>query len=144
MIDYTKESKLSVKSAVEKMQTMEIMEKTFDLESNDIALYLAMSKRAEEEGEKEIAAYLFNIAMDEASHAAQFAALLGMVKDTRTNLLNMLAGEIQAEKDKSDASEVAFGEGNDEAFKFFEKSMKDETRHKEGIKKILSKLQAKD
>ena len=35
VIDYTKESKLSVKSAVEKMQTMEIMEKTFDSESND-------------------------------------------------------------------------------------------------------------
>ena len=43
MIDYTKESKLSVKSAVEKMQTMEIMEKTFDSESND-TLYLSISK----------------------------------------------------------------------------------------------------
>lgn len=66
MIDYTKESKLSVKPAVEKMQTMEIMEimeKTFDSESNDIALYLAMSKQAEEEGQNEIAAYLFNIAI---------------------------------------------------------------------------------
>ncbi|VVB56128.1 Rubrerythrin [uncultured archaeon] len=126
------------------MQTIEIMEKTFDSESNDIALYIAMSKKAEEEGQNEIAAYLFNIAMDEASHAAKFAALLGMIKDTKTNLLNMLAGEVQAEKDKSHASEVAFAEGNDAAFQFFEKSMKDETRHKEEIKKILSKLQAKD
>jgi rubrerythrin len=126
------------------VQTIEIMEKTFDSESNDIALYLAMSKKAEDEGQTEIATYLFNVAMDEAAHAAQFATLLGKVKDTKTNLVNMLGGEIQAEKDKSHAAKVAFAEGNHEAFKFFEKSMHDETRHKEGIKKILSKLQEKD
>ena len=82
------------------MQTIEIMEKFFDSESNDIALYLAMSKKAEDEGQKEIATYLFNVAMDKASHAARFAALLGKVKDTKTNLVNMLSGEIQAEMDK--------------------------------------------
>jgi rubrerythrin len=120
------------------------MEKTFDSESNDIALYLAMSRKAEDEGQTEIAAYLFNVAMDEATHAAQFASLLGRVKDTKTNLLNMLGAEIQAEKDKAHAAKVAFTEGNHEAFEFFEKSMHDETRHKEGIQKILSKLREKD
>jgi rubrerythrin len=119
------------------------MEKTFDSESNDIALYLAMSKKADEEGHIEIAAYLFDIAMDEASHAIQFAALLGKVKDTRTNLVSRLADEMQAEKDKADAAKVAYAEGNEDASQFFEESMKDETRHKEGIKKILSKLQEK-
>jgi rubrerythrin len=125
------------------VQTIEILQKTFDSESNDIALYLAMSKKADDEGLSEIAAYLYEVAMDEAQHAVQFAALLGKVKDTKTNLVNMLAGEIQAEKDKSHAAEVAFAEGNDEAFQFFKKSMKDETNHKEGIRKILSKLQEK-
>ena len=120
------------------------MERTFDSESNDIALYLAMSQKAAEEGQSEIADYLFDIALDEASHAARFATLLGKVKDTKTNLVNMLAGEMQAEKDKAHAAKVAFSEGNDDAFQFFEKSMKDETKHKEGIKKILSKLQEKD
>jgi len=126
------------------LQTIDIMEKTFDSESNDIALYLAMSKKADEEGQLEIAAYLFDIAMDEAHHAARFAILLGKVKDTKTNLVKMLAGEIQAQKDKAHAAKVAFSEGNDDAFQFFEKSMKDETKHKEGIKNILSKLQEKD
>jgi rubrerythrin len=126
------------------MQTIEIMEKFFDSESNDIALYLAMSKKAEDEGQKEIATYLFNVAMDKASHAARFAALLGKVKDTKTNLVNMLSGEIRSEMDKEHAAKVAFVEGDDEVFQFFEKSMKDETRHKEGIRKILSKLQDKD
>lgn len=126
------------------MQTIEIMEKTFDSEVIDIALYFAMSKKAQDEGQIEIAEYLFDIAMDEASHAAQFATLLGKVKDTKTNLVHMLAGEIQAEKDTAHAAKVAFAEGHDDAFKFFEKSMKDETKHKEGIKKIFSKLQEKD
>jgi len=120
------------------------MEKTFDSESNDIALYFAMSKKAQDEGQSEIAEYLFDIAMDEAQHAAQFATLLGKIKDTKTNLVRMLAGEIQAEKDKAHAAKIAFAEGNDDAFKFFEKSMKDETKHKEGIENILSKLQEKD
>lgn len=126
------------------MQTIEIMEKTFDSESNDIALYLAMSKKADQEGHLEIAAYLFDVAMDEAQHAARFATLLGKVKDTKTNLIHMLAGEVKAEKDKARAAKIAYAEGNDDAFQFFEKSMKDETKHKEGIKKILSKLQEKD
>ena len=126
------------------MQIIEIMEKTFDSESNDIALYLAMSKKADEEGHLEIAAYLFDVAMDEASHAIQFASLLGKVNDTKTNLVNMLADEMEAEKDKADAAKVAYAEGNDEVSQFFKESMKDETKHKEGIKKILSKLQEKD
>jgi len=63
----------------------------------------------------------------------------------------MLAGEIQAEKDKAQAAKVAFSEGNDEAFQFFEKSMKDETKHKKeyeksfkitgkGLNKLLTKI----
>ena len=120
------------------------MEKTFESESNDIALYLAMSKKADEEGHLEIANYLFDVAMEEASHAVQFASLLGKVKDTKTNLVNMLAGEMKAEKDKARAAKIAFTEGNDEAFQFFEESLKDETKHKEGIKNILSRLQEND
>ncbi|VVB86870.1 Rubrerythrin [uncultured archaeon] len=122
------------------MQTIEILEKTFDSESNDIALYLAMSRRAEEEGHSEIAAYLLNVAMDEARHAAEFATLLGKIKDTRTNLVMMLAKEIKAESDKAEAAKIAQAEGHDNAFEFFEKALLDETRHKTGIKKVLSKL----
>jgi rubrerythrin len=126
------------------VQIIEIMEKTFESESNDIALYLAMSKKADQEGHLEIAKYLFDVAMEEASHAVQFASLLGKIKDTKTNLVNMLAGEMKAEKDKTHAAKIAYAEGNDEAFQFFEESRKDETKHKEGIKNILSKLQEKD
>jgi rubrerythrin len=122
------------------MQTVEIMEQTFDSESNDIALYLAMSRKAEEEGHHEIASYLLNVAVDEAQHAAAFAALLGKIKDTKTNLVNMLANEVKAEKDKWKASKIAISEGNEEASQFFEKSMQDERKHKDGLKRVLSKL----
>ncbi|MBU4220890.1 MAG: hypothetical protein KKD46_07980 [Euryarchaeota archaeon] len=65
------------------MQTIEIMEKTFQAESGDVALYLAMSKKAADEGDNDTARYFYNVAMDEARHAAEFAILLGKVKDTR-------------------------------------------------------------
>ncbi len=121
------------------MQTVEIMEKTFDSESNDIALYLAMSRKAEEEGHHEIASYLLNVTVDEAQHVAAFAVLLGKIKDTRTNLVNMLASEVKTEKDRGKASKIAFTEGHEEAFQFFEKSMQDERKHKDGLRKVLSK-----
>jgi rubrerythrin len=126
------------------MQILEIMEKTFEAESGDIALYLAMSQKAADEGQSEIALYLYKVAMDEAKHAAAFAALLGKVKDTKTNLLSMLEDEIRTEKDKEQAAKIALAEGNEEASKFFQTMMHDESRHKAGIKIVLSKWQEKD
>lgn len=126
------------------MQIVEIMEKTFEAESGDIALYLAMSQKAADEGHSEIALYLYSVAMDEARHAAEFAMLLGKIKDTKSNLTAMLEDEIRTEKDKEIAAKIALSEGNEEAFQFFQKSMHDESRHKAGIKLVLSKFQEKD
>ena len=126
------------------MQIVEIMEKTFLAESGDIALYLAMSQKAADEGHSDIAHYLYNVAMDEARHAAEFAFLLGKVKDTRSNVSMMLEDEIKSEKDRGQAANIALAEGNKEAFQYFEKSMYDEIKHKAGLKVILSKLKEKD
>ncbi|HEY9205164.1 MAG TPA: ferritin family protein [Candidatus Methanoperedens sp.] len=126
------------------MQTVEIMEKTFEAESGDIALYLAMSQKAADEGHSEIALYLYHVAMDEARHAAEFATLLGKVKDTRSNLKMMLDDEVRTEKEKEEAAKIALVEGNKDAYQFFESSMRDETRHKAGIKAALLKLHEKD
>jgi len=126
------------------MQIVEIMEKTFQAESGDIDLYLAMSQKAANEGHSDIALYLYNVAMDEARHAAEFAFLLGKVKDTRSNVSMMLEDEIRSEKDRGKAANIALAEGNKDAFQYFEKSMHDEIRNKSGLKVILSKLQEKD
>ncbi len=125
------------------MQTVEIMEKTFEAESGDIALYLAMSQRAAEEGHPEISLYLYNVAMDEARHAAEFAMLLGKVKDTESNLKMMLEDEIKTEKDKDEAAKIALAEGDDDAYISLKSSKHDETRHKAGIKTALRKFQGK-
>lgn len=126
-----------------KMQTVEIMEKTFETESGDIAIYLAMSQKAADEGHPEIALYLYNVAMDEARHAAEFATLLGKVKDTKSNLKMMLDDEIKTEKDKEEAAKIALEEGFDDAYISFKSSKHDETRHKAGIKTALRKFQKK-
>lgn len=126
------------------MQTLRVIEEAFRSESNEIALYLAMSRKAEEEGHSEISLYLRKVAMDEAMHAAEFAFLLGKVKDTRSNLNMMLEREIMTEKEKEAASRIALSEGNEEAYEIFNMSMRDEVNHREGIKKVLSKLHGKD
>jgi len=127
-----------------KVQILEIMEKTFEAESGDVALYLAMSQKAVNEGHPEIALYLYNVAMDEARHAAEFATLLGKVKDTKSNLQQMLEDEIKTEKDKAEAAKIALAEGNEEISQFFTEAMHDESRHKAGLKVVILKLQEKD
>ncbi len=126
------------------MQTVEIMEKTFDAESGDVALYLAMSKKAADEGHSDIALYLYHVAMEEAQHAADFAYLLGKVKDTRSNLKVMLEDEERSETNRAQAANIARSEGNEDAFQYFNASMHDERRHRAGLKLILSKLEEKD
>jgi rubrerythrin len=126
------------------VQILELMEKTFEAESGDIALYMAMSQKAADEGHSEIALYMYNVAMDEARHAAEIASLLGKLNDTKSNLITMFEDEIKTEKDKEQAAKIALAEGNEQAFKFFQKTMHDESRHKAGLKVALSKLQEKD
>lgn len=122
------------------MKTEEIVEANFKGETSEVGLYLAMSKRAEEEGHPDVAVYLRQIAMDEAWHAAEFAALIGKIKDTRSNIKMMLEGETKAEQEKAKAAEIARSEGRDDIAKFFERASKDEGRHKSGLKKFLEKL----
>lgn len=123
------------------MQTLKVMEETLESESREVALYLAMSQKAEEEGHPDVALYLSQIAMDEAWHAAEFAYLLGRIRDTRSNLEVMLEDEAKTEKYKEEAAKVALSEGDENAFRIFTWSMHGERSHKEGLKKALSKLQ---
>ncbi|RMF91033.1 MAG: rubrerythrin family protein [Methanobacteriota archaeon] len=121
-------------------ETEENMEMNFRGETAEVGLYLAMSKRAEEEGHPDIALYLRQVAMDEAWHAAEFATLLGKIGDTKSNLEKMATGEGGAEKAKANAAEVARKEGNEAAAALFERASRDEARHKAGLKGFLEKL----
>ena len=122
------------------MSLEDILKATFKGETTEVGWYLAMSKVAEEEGLPDVATYLRQIAMDEAWHAAEVAKILGMVKDTKSNLTMMLEGETMAEVEKAEAADLARKEGNDEARLFFERASQDEARHKAGLKGIVDRL----
>ncbi|CAD6490806.1 MAG: Rubrerythrin [Candidatus Argoarchaeum ethanivorans] len=124
------------------MTTKKELEANFKGETTEVGLYLAMSKQAEREGHHTAAMYFRQVAMDEAWHAAEIAELLGMIKDTRSNLEMMLKGETMAETEKANAAKKAEAENMIDAARFFERASKDEARHKAGLKGVLMRFEA--
>ena len=117
-----------------------IMEQTFNGETMEVGLYLAMAKKAELDGQPEVATYLRGLAMEEAGHACEVAIMLGKIKSTKENLEYMLGGETMATREKMDASRVAKEEGNNDAVTFFERASADENRHRSGLQGFLNKI----
>lgn len=123
------------------MSLEQILQNTFKGETTEVGWYLAMSKIAEREGFADVAVYLRQVAMDEAWHATEVAEILGLVKDsTLENLEMMFEGETMAEVEKAEAAEIARQEGNTRAALFFERSSLDEARHKAGLKGFLDRI----
>jgi rubrerythrin len=123
------------------MSLEQILKDTFKGETTEVGWYLAMSKVAEHEGLADIAVYLRQIAMDEAWHATEVAEILGLVKETTLeNLEMMLEGESKAEIEKAEAAELSRKEGNTRAALFFERASLDEARHKAGLNGFLKRL----
>jgi rubrerythrin len=123
------------------MSLEKILQDTFKGETTEVGWYLAMSKVAEQEGFADVAVYLRQIAMDEAWHATEVAEILGLVKgSTVENLEMMLEGESKAEIEKAEAAEIARKEGNTRAALFFERASLDEARHKAGLKGFLKRM----
>ncbi|MFY1111840.1 MAG: ferritin-like domain-containing protein [Methanosarcinaceae archaeon] len=123
------------------MSLEKILQDTFKGETTEVGWYLAMSKVAEQEGFADVAVYLRQIAMDEAWHATEVAEILGLVKgSTVENLEMMLEGESKAEIEKAEAAEIARKEGNTRAALFFERASLDEARHKAGLKGFLKRI----
>ena len=123
------------------MDLEQILKNTFKGETTEVGWYLAMSKVAEREGLPDVAVYLRQIAMDEAWHATEVAEILGLVKETTLeNLEMMFSGESKAEVEKASAAELARKEGNTKAALFFEKASLDEARNKAGLKGLLERM----
>lgn len=123
------------------MDLKQILMNTFKGETTEVGWYLAMSKVAEREGLADVAVYLRQIAMDEAWHATEVAEILGLVKETTIeNLEMMLDGESKAEIEKAEAAELARKEGDTKAALFFERASLDEARHKAGLKGFLERI----
>jgi len=123
------------------MTLEDILKNTFKGETTEVGWYLAMSKIAEGEGFPDVAVYLRQVAMDEAWHATEVAEILGLVKETTLeNLEMMFDGESKAEIEKAEAAEIAKKEGNTKAALFFEKASLDEARHKAGLNGFIERL----
>lgn len=106
----------------------------------EVGLYMAMARQAEREGYPEIAVILRNIAMDEAMHAARFAELNGMIKETlKESIEYMLNGEMKANVHKRKIAIKAKELGIDEAHDIWDEASRDEHRHAEALKGILKR-----
>lgn len=130
------ENKLGVTSG---SVVQEAVEQNFNGENSEVGLYLAMARQAQRQGLPEVAEVLKSIALDEAWHAARFAELNGKIsEDTKTNLENMLKGELGANNGKKQAAIKAKEAGLDEAHDVFDEASRDEARHANALKGLLS------
>ena len=109
-------------------------------ETQEVGMYLAMSRQASREGYGEIAEVLKRLAWEEAEHAARFAEMNGVIKPTlKENLEMMLEGEKMANQEKHDASKKAEESDIVDAKNFFNDSSKDEARHYKILEGILER-----
>lgn len=113
----------------------------FKGETEEIGLYLAMSRQAQREGYPEIAEALKRIAWEEAEHAARYAELNGLISaSTKENLEKMLKGEMGANKGKRESAVRAKEVNVDEAHDLFDESSRDEARHAMMLKGLLERF----
>jgi len=118
----------------------EAVENEFRGETMEVGLYMAMARQAEREGYPEIAAVLRSIAMDEAMHAARFAELNGMIKETlKESIEYMLGGEMKANVHKRKVALRAKELGIDAAHDIWDEASRDEYRHAQALKGILER-----
>ena len=80
----------------------------FEGETNEVGIYLAMSRQASREGYGELAEVFKRLAWEEAEHAARFCEMNGIIKPTlKENIEWMMGGEKMANAEKREASESA-------------------------------------
>ncbi|WP_415952750.1 ferritin-like domain-containing protein [Methanobrevibacter woesei] len=109
-------------------------------ETQEVGMYLAMSRQASREGYGELAEVFKRLAWEEAEHAARFAEMNGVIKETlKENIEMMLEGEKMANAEKREASEKAAETGLEDATDFFKESSKDEGRHYKILEGILAR-----
>ena len=80
----------------------------FEGETNEVGIYLAMSRQASREGYGELAEVFKRLAWEEAEHAARFCEMNGIIKDDlKANIEWMMGGEKMANAEKREAADKA-------------------------------------
>jgi len=109
-------------------------------ETQEVGIYLAMSRQASREGYGELAEVFKRLAWEEAEHAARFAEMNGVIKPTLKESIDMmLEGELMANEEKRKAAEKAESLNIEDATNFFKESSKDEGRHAKILEGILER-----
>lgn len=113
----------------------------FNGETAEVGLYLAMARVAQRAGYPEAAEVLKVIAWEEAEHAAQYAELTGRISDcTKTNITNMINGEVGSNKLKASLAIKAKEANLEELYTFIDHAARDEARHSCMLKGLLDPL----
>ncbi len=114
----------------------------FQGETNEVGMYLSMSRLADREGYPEIARVLEKIAYEEAEHAARFGEMLGeeiLCNNTKDNLIKMIKGENGACQYKKDIATWAKEQGLDAIHDSVHEMAKDEARHGMALEGMLKR-----
>ena len=107
----------------------------FEGETNEVGIYLAMSRQASREGYGELAEVFKRF-----EHAARFCEMNGIIKPTlKENIEWMMGGEKMANAEKREAADKAEEAGIETAADFFRESSKDEGRHYKILEGILER-----
>ena len=110
-------------------------------ETGEVGLYLAMARVAQRAGYPEVAEVLKVIAWEEAEHAAQYAELIGKISDcTKTNITQMINGELGSNKFKAELAAKAKAANLEELYTFIDHAARDEARHACMLKGLLNRL----
>ena len=110
-------------------------------ETGEVGLYLAMARVAQRAGYPEVAEVLKVIAWEEAEHAAQYAELTGRISDcTKTNITQMINGELGSNKFKAELAQKAKAANLEELYTFIDHAARDEARHACMLKGLLDRL----
>ena len=139
-LNFTKENQLGLVKDNEEFK--QSLNGQFTGETAEVGLYLAMARVAQRQGYAEIAEVLKVIAWEEAEHAAQYAELMGKISDcTKTNISNMIKGEMGSNKMKAELAQKAKDAGLEELYTFIDQAARDEARHASMLQGMLKCLE---
>lgn len=116
------------------------VKQTFNGETKEAGLYLAIARQAQRQGYGDIAEILKVLALEEVEHAATCAELNGMItEDCFQDIKQMLEGEVFANNAKRQDALKADSLNIESAKEFFNTAAKDEGRHARILEGILKK-----
>lgn len=137
---YDNNFKVGIANDLDESLKQELRE-NFNIECREVAIYLAMSKIAQDEGYNEISQTYKTIALEEAYHATNFARLLGedISCSIEEDLKYRIKSEYGATQNKIKLSKKVKELGLDSIYSVINGMCKDEANHSKEFINLLNK-----